>query len=177
MDTNLAKLALDGADGRYWYDYAKAQIEAAARHYGIDPKRFADLLSLFSPRVSVKRSIRFAIRYARTGEFEHDVTRNTKAAVAHYDLTGEIRGAKTEPFARALMGDKTAVVFDTWMADAMGVDGSKFAVKRVHRVQTERLIRVAEYLGWPIAETQAAIWTGIVKKSRRSVPQLEIPLD
>lgn len=173
----LTDLALEGADGRYWYDYAKSKIGEAGKHYGVVDQQLADYLALFSPRVHLRRSVRYALSYLVKGKFEHDVLRNIRASVEHYDLTGEIRGAKTEPFSRALMGDKTAIVLDTWMADALEVDGKKFEVKRVHRAASDKLLTVAEDLDWPVAETQAAIWTAVVRKVRQSVPQLEIPLD
>lgn len=160
----LAAIAQSGADCRPWYDWAKTEIEAAAPLLGCTPTRVADMLALFSPRVSVKRSVIWAVHYLRTGEFVEDVTRSHVAAVQHYERTREIRGAKTAPFAKALLGDKSAIVLDTWMAVAFGVDPSWIRDRpRLRRRMGAALTRVAELLGWPIAETQAAIWGATVR--------------
>ncbi len=160
----LRKLALAGADGRPWYDWARAEISAAAPLLGVSETRLADLLALFSPRVSVKKSVRMAVHYIRTGAHSHDVLPMVRVGVAHYEATREIRGCKTAPFAKALMGDKSAVVLDTWMAVAFGLDPGWIKDRpRLRRRMAATLERVAAGLGWPVAETQAAIWAATVR--------------
>ena len=200
---HVSRLATAGADERHWYQFAHAQVVAGAVILDVEPKRFADLLALFSPRVSVTRSIRFAARYVRTdlqgcrdccfpgplgpcrhdvcngqvvhsGEYASDVMRSIRASVDHYELTGEIRGPKTRPFARALMGDLDAVVVDTWMAVAYAVDPLKVRSKYVRGPIEQHIASVAKRKGWKPAEAQAAIWAGIVQQHGRNVPQLYI---
>jgi len=162
-------LALQGESGRHWYNYATEQVKGAAFILDIDSDRLSDLLALFSPRVSVKRNIRVTLAYLATGKHGKGTMKGTKAAVTHYELTGDIRGPKTSAFAKALQGDLSAVVLDTWMADAFGIDQSRFSVKAVHRECCKRIRAVAGELGWKPAEVQAAIWVAVVRQSGRAV--------
>ena len=171
VDT-LEKLALAGADGAGWYDYAHGQVRAGAALLGVAPRRLADLLAVFSPRVTVKRSIRLAVTYARTGEVPYGVLQPTRLALDVYERTGRIRGPKTEPFARALTGDADAVTLDVWMAKAFGVDQSLFSAKGIHDRCRRRVESTARRLGWTPAEVQAAVWTATVRRSGRKVNSL-----
>lgn len=170
----LSSLAERGYAHRTWYMQAHQQVRHLAGLLGVTTVRCADLLSLFSPRVAVKRSINFTIHYLTTnGEFRHDVTRSVRAAVTHYEQTGVIRGPKTSAFASAIMQDESAVVLDTWMAQAMQVDQRLFVRKGYE--QYACVVRsVAEHLSLPPARTQAAIWAGIVMEHGRRVPHMNI---
>lgn len=167
----LIDFASDGADGRAWYDHAAEQVQLAAERLGIEAARFADLLALFSPRVSVRRSIRMAVYYATTGEHAHDVMSPVRMAVAFYEQTGRIRGPKTGPFARALRGDQAAIVLDIWMSRALGIPQKALERQAVHAEGTLRVRSAGVELGWPPAATQAAIWHTIVRRAgRRPTP-------
>lgn len=170
----LTTLALNGADHRGWYADASKQIHEWGPKLPAAPHVFADLLALFSPRTSVKRSIKWAVHYARSGEYMSDVHRSIRFAVEHWKRTGEIRGKKTEPFARALMGDPNALVLDSWMYKAIGIPAHRGEVPTVHAIAASKVFAVAGILSWPIAETQAAIWAGIVREDGRNVPPLDI---
>lgn len=170
----LEKLALAGAEYRDWYVWATDQVTLAAEELDIDPKKLADYLAIFSPRVSVRRSIRWTLHYLRTGEFMPDVTRSHKAAMLHYNLTGEIRGPKTGPFALALRGNVDALVLDSWMGKALGIEPDRLAVQAVWKAAAARVLSVAKRLGWTPTQTQAAIWAGIVLEERINVPALNI---
>lgn len=173
----LVELAKQGEAGRDWYDEAKRQVIEASALLNVSPRRFADLLALFSPRVAVKRSIRFAIRYVEHGDYLADCMSTVIAAVEHYEQTGQIRGPKTRPFADAIMGDGTAVVLDVWMAKAFKIDQSAFNRVGVHAECTRRVRLAAKRLGWTAAETQAAIWYATVKANGRHPGRLRIVRD
>ncbi len=178
----LAELALEGAEYREWYGEARKEIGRAAiamidgnmeLHKRVD--QLAALLALFSPRTSVTRSCKFAVHYMRTAEFLPACLGDIRRSVKHWDLTGEIRGPKTEPFYRALMGDSSACVLDVWMGQALGIDPKRFHdSKTVYAVCSERIKETAEYRGWTVAETQAAIWSATVLQNRAAVPALSL---
>lgn len=170
----LCSLSERGYAHRGWYLQAHQQVRHLAGLLGVSTVRCADLLSLFSPRVAVKRSINFTVHYLTTnGEFRQDVTRSVRAAVAYYEQTGIIRGPKTSAFASAIMQDESAVVLDTWMAQAMRVDQREF-VRQRYEYHADVVRRVSVRLGIPAARTQAAIWSGIVMEHGRRVPHMSI---
>lgn len=173
VDT-IERLAWAGRDGRAWYQSARREIMLAAGMMGTSAKRLAALLSLFSPRVQVSRSIRLAFTYARTGTFPPGTIGSVQAAVLHYENTGEIRGPKTGPFAAALLGDPDAIVLDTWMAKAFRVPQQKIATKNVSTRCKRRIRKVAERLGWTPAEVQAAVWTATVRRAGRTPPPFRL---
>ena len=170
----LVKLAEQGAAGRKWYTDAKQQIIEAARILDVTPWYYADILSLFSPRVSVLRNIRLANHYIGVGSFHPTVMRGVKAAVLHYEATGEIRGPKTGAFARALLGVTDAVVLDVWMAKAFGCEQRQFTRPAVYSICEQRIRKAATILGWTPCEVQAAVWTATVRQANRNPAQFVI---
>lgn len=173
VDT-LSALCEQGERGLHWYSHAKSQILEASSILSVEPQRLADLLALFSPRVSVKRNIHFAVHYVRTNTHTHDVMRSTRIAVAHYEETGIIRGPKTSAFSRAIMGDPDAVVLDVWMARALRIPQTAFDRKPVHAKATERIAKTASRLSVSPAQAQAAIWTATVSNAGRNPPQFTL---
>jgi len=158
----LAALAREGEDGRFWYRSGRAEIARAAEILAVSAGRLADLLSVFSPRVQVRRSIQMTVWYLEHGTTV-GVMKGVRAALAHYEATGEIRGPKTGPFALALRGDDTAIVLDVWMARAFGIKHSRITGKRIGEACKCAIREVAARLGWTPAEVQAAIWTATVR--------------
>jgi hypothetical protein len=151
----LQRLAVEGADGRHWYQGAELQLRRLCEVHDWDPTEFAEVLALTSPRVQVSRNVPLAIKFMRTGL----CMRLHRAQIEHWLKTGVIRGKKCEPFARALMGDPTAVVLDVWMSKALGVTHAQVTQKRVMDVAVPRVHKVARALGWTPCQVQAAIWT------------------
>ena len=171
---HLERLALLGESGRYWYVHAYAQIESASTLLRCEPDRLADLLSIFSPRVSVLRSIRHTLFYIQAGKYRTDVRRGIRTGVEHYNLTGEIRGPKTHPFAQALKGDTGAIVLDVWICRALGIDQLAVSKRDTRRIAKARIRAVARRLGWQPSEAQAAIWAGTLIQAGRNVPRLHL---
>jgi hypothetical protein len=170
----LSKYLEHGANYVDWYEEARQEIMRYSWHYGYTSTRVCDLLALFSPRVAVKRSLRFTHHYLQTGEFSHDVTRSTRAAVDHYEETCIIRGPKTSRFAANLKGDYRFVVLDVWMSKAFNVDQGVFGRKPVYKECSNRVIKVARQYGLTPAATQAGIWAGVVRKAGRNVPRFRL---
>lgn len=171
----LTEMALIGHEHRYWYQWAWSDICAACELLDVCPNRFSDLMAVTSPRVSVKRNVRFAIMLTRSPDAKpNDMMRTVWASYRHWQRTGEIRGPKTGPFARALQQDLSAVPLDVWMARALDVDHKRLATMRVRYPATDRVVAVAERLGWEPAEAQAAIWAAAVRQAGRNVPIVSV---
>lgn len=171
---HLMRLARLGAGHRTWYNDALQNIMTLCYRKNWGVVRYIEVLALTSPRVSVKRNVSLATEYMTTGQLGPDVLRGTRAALAHYEATGEIRGPKTAAFARALAGDHDAVVLDVWMARALDVDQRKFETKRVRHSAERRVRYAAHLLGWSPAETQAAVWSGTLQRAGRKVPLVQM---
>lgn len=178
----LLRLAADGIDNRYWYERTHDNIVALCRQHDWEVGKFIDVLAISSPRVHVARNFRAAMQYMTYGYLPNDLIRSTHVALAHWEETGEIRGPKTSAFAAALRGEPNALVLDTWMAVACGVDGRDFGKRRVRESCARRIRYVAKLWGRPVRNTQASIWAGAVRSVGRNVPffditdELEVPV-
>ena len=149
-------LAREGASGAGWYDSANVSIRAFCDRTGYDVARVCDVLALTSPRVTVRRNVSLALAYLATGSAP-GIVPSVRAALAHYEATGVIRGLKTSAFARALAGDVDAVVIDVWMWRALGLDWPSVTPKRYRRAAAT-VRGIATRADMTPAATQAAIW-------------------
>jgi hypothetical protein len=163
--SELKRLAKAGADGRNWYVDAERDIAELCQRRGWNRERFTGILAVTSPRVSVARNLRITLQFMQTGELLSNVMVTIRSGVTHYLNTGEIRGPKTGPFYAALLGDTSAVVLDVWMAKALDVEQSHFSNRQIRYACGLRVRQVARSLRWSPRDTQAAIWTGIVRQS------------
>lgn len=161
MLDHLHKLATLGAPHKDWYASARCTI---ARHCGMNgwsPSRFVAVMAVLSPRCSVKRNWDNTVAVMRYGMPLQGTTRGMHASLNHLRETGEIRGPKTNAFARCLLGDESALVLDVWMAKALGVP-QPVVNRRDNMALAYKLCgKIAEQRGWTMAQTQAAIWCGI----------------
>ncbi len=169
---HLMRLAREGWDHRNWYRDMEDVLLPAASALDTNVTTLTQVLALTSPRAAVTRSVRVTVQYLGDGTLPKDVTRSTRAALQHWLDTGKIRGPKTSAFARALQGDEDAVVLDTWMATALGVDQRKFSTKRVHSSASRRVKYGAYLMGITPAQFQAAVWSGTVTRAGRKVPSI-----
>lgn len=169
----LRRYALAGEHHRHWYTDGVPVVEAVADSLGVQPETLAEVIAITSPRVSVSRNMALALRYLNDREryasapgevLRRDlgVIQATASALQHWERTGKIRGPKTSAFARALLGDPDALVIDVWMSRALGVPQDRVTTLANRKKIAERIGAVARSLGWTIAETQAAIWAGVI---------------
>lgn len=167
---NLLALARAGRDGRHWYYDAHNAVRRWCFDESFSFDRTCDLLALFSPRVSVTRSLRMTYHYLLTSTFTHDTTRSIRASVVHYERTGEIRGPKTYPFSLLLRDPShpTAIVLDVWMSRALSVPHRRLATISGAKPCFTAIRRTASLLGWLPSEAQAAIWTATVRAHDRT---------
>ena len=153
-------------------DFAPSR-RIANRHFTVEAyQNLCDVVALTSPRCSVKRNLRLAWGEFTGEDRPRDMIRSTRVALDHYYKTGIIRGPKTSRFAQVLRGDDSIVVVDTWMARALGVPDNH-ARKKSTQELAERVVRsiqgrfvkgfFSDPNRWTMAETQAAIWAGMIR--------------
>lgn len=164
------QLAELGVIGRHWYSVSRNSIAAYAKKQGVTVKYTCDVLAIVSPRVSVERSVKIAKDYIERDTYTLGLMGARIRALQRYERYGEIMGPKIEAFSRALQGDETACVIDAWVLRGLGLERT-----RPNKRKAERSIRsLATYLGWPVAQTQASVWTGA--RILTGVPRPHAPL-
>ena len=155
---------LDDYDGaRTWYETARADIR---KTYGKDWRIAAALIAATSPQTDVRQNgklARDAYNHWRAGTMEdwkpwlkaHE--NNVHRALAGAPLSGQ----KVENFRQALIGDRDAIVVDTWMLRAAGADvkAVKNGSPKWIRITYEAIRLAAEATGLRGCEAQAVIWT------------------
>lgn len=169
---HLLRLAREGIDGRDWYLNAQRVIHEITLQTNIPTVRLSQVLAITSPRCSVSRNVRVTKQYITQGSLPRDVIRSTRLALIHYEDTGEIRGQKTSAFARAILGDEDAIVLDTWMAEALGVEQKLFERKWMQSCANRRIRYGAYLVSLTPSQFQACVWTGIVRRHNRNVPDI-----
>ena len=119
------------------------------------------VISSFSPRNKWANNKAQALSFAM-GVNPKGLRNNLRMAQASTRLGfAALKGNKTNAFARAIAGDMTAVVIDTWMVKAAGLDSSKSLSKGKYFALASAVTAVALGMGWSNAATQAAIWCAI----------------
>ena len=121
----------------------------------------ASVVSSFSPRNKWATNKAHALSFAM-GVNPKGLRNNLRMAQASTRLGfAALRGAKTNAFARAISGDMSAVVIDTWMIKAAGLDSAKGVNKTQYATLAAAVCRVAHAMRWDNAQCQAAIWCAV----------------
>ena len=118
----------------------------------------SSVLSAFSPREKWARNCDMARKFAR-GEPTPCLgmsIRNANASV----LQGfnALKGRKTNAFARAIAGDGSAVVIDTWMLKPLGL---KSVTPKQYDMLVGAIQDIAKEVGMTPRNLQAALWIHI----------------
>jgi hypothetical protein len=121
----------------------------------------ASVVSSFSPRNKWATNKAHALQFAM-GVNPKGLKNNLRMAQASTRLGfAALRGAKTNAFARAISGDMSAVVIDTWMIKAAGLDSAKGVNKTQYATLAAAVCKVAYAMKWDNAQAQAAIWCAV----------------
>lgn len=146
-------------EARNWYAEAETYATelVALRPSSWTIEIAASVISAYSPRTRWAHNKYKAWQHARyerpAGIGAHYLTA-LKAEMHGFDA---LRGLKTNAFARAIAGDKDAVVIDTWMMKAAGL--SKDAPTRLqYRIMADLIRAVAPRYNLYPRDAQAAIW-------------------
>lgn len=170
----LAQLAADNLDGANWYNQAAAEIQTVCSLANWNVERFTAILAVTSPRVAVARNVRITLHYMQTGELFSNVMRGIRRSVEVYETSGDILGAKTMPFYRALLGDASAIVLDVHMANLFNVSQRLLTRKDIKAKCQNAVKRVARRLCISPRDCQAALWTGQVRSVGRNPGRINL---
>lgn len=140
-----------------WYRDAEEVAEEVARNLDTTLEVGASVVSAFSPRERWASNISKAIAFSLGHEVK-GLPNNYKMAQSSLDLGFDaLKGPKTNAFARAIAGDKDAVVIDIWMCRAAGLPTD--SPSQSQYVELSRAVRkVADEFGLTPRTTQALIW-------------------
>ena len=149
-----------------WYHDAEEVAEEVARNLDATLEVGASIVAAFSPRERWSTNVSKAIAYSlgqRPKGLQNNLTMADNAVTMGFDA---LRGQKTNAFARAIAGDHDAVVIDTWMLKAAGMDSNKGVNKTQYNMLADAVRRMASEHGLTPRTTQALIW--IVKRGSAS---------
>lgn len=141
-----------------WYFEAQEVAEDVAELLSTSLEVGASIVASFSPRErwssNVAKSYAFANGKPVTG-----LSNNLAMAMSSVTLGFDaLKGLKTNAFARAIAGDKDAVVIDTWMIKAAGMESSKGVSKKEYKELSLAVTQVANRIKLTPRTTQALIW-------------------
>jgi hypothetical protein len=166
---SLASYARLGAHASDWYDRARESVVLPlASESGQHPDVAADVLSITSPRVQLRRNVALAREYLMRG-FVSGALPGVVRALETYSADGRIRGPKTSAFSAALKGDHDAVVIDVWLIRALGLNANKGLNLGAYREAAARVTRASRRFGaLSPRDFQAAVWVGTRIAYRRT---------
>jgi len=157
-----------------WYSHAVEEVSRSARALGVHHSVLAGLLSAYSPRVQVHRSIEYAVHWCLTGKHHRGVMLGVQSAVEYFLANGTLRGRKTEAFRLCLEGVADAVVLDTHMAEVLGVHQRVFSTPTGYDENVAVVLCVAEDMKLTPCQAQAAMWGGRIRMMGRSPAMLSV---
>lgn len=141
-----------------WYHDAQAVARDVADIMGRTLEIGASIVAAFSPRERWASNVAKAYTFA-AGKPVNGLTNNLNMAKAALDFGFDaLKGQKTNAFARAIAGDANAVVIDTWMIKAAGMDSNKGVNKSEYNMLADTVKRIANEHGLTPRTAQALIW-------------------
>lgn len=153
--------------GATWYDDAFDEALAISRRFGFAVTDVVFAIAALSPRNPWNRNLSDTEAVARAVYNKTDLPavglkRNvTKAVNALRGDSNGLSGPKVTAFARAILGDTTAVVLDVWMLRAMGWDKKYFPKAKQYDALAAELTDAAVELGVAPAHLQATVWLAV----------------
>lgn len=153
--------------GQHWYDEANALCVRLSSPHGHTVPQVACALAHLSPRITWKQNIEY-IETMAIGKPKPRacLTRSweagSRALVSDDPLATFSRAAlKTGAFARAILGDRNAVVVDVWSARAAGVGESMVRSTRGYHAVAEAYRRGATRERIAARDLQAIVWVHV----------------
>lgn len=155
--------ASDRTTGLTWYTDARREARRMARAYGVTTAAACGVIAALSPQVQWVRNLTMAREILRdgvtTGQTSANLTKAYRIADGARPLT-VLGGPKVRAFYRALMGDESAAVIDTWMMVA--AQWHRDGATALQYLEIARaLTDAAAFAGIAVAPFQAVVWTHV----------------
>ena len=147
-----------------WYRESRKFARQLTREHGGGLGRAAGIIAALSPQVQWSVNKRMAAQVMEHG-WPQEGCLSRSANRAHDIWMGDrplsvLGGPKTRAFYRAIMGDESAVVLDTWMSQALGWPHNAFSKSQYERCAAA-LQEAAGHTGRTAATFQAVVWTHV----------------
>lgn len=156
--------------GRRWYpDAFRLCVEIAGDKYPVET--IARVMAILSPRAMWVTTVAWtrAIVAAHAGGDECPaVSTGSNRAKAWSELNGEPArmGPKTTAFARAILGDRSTVVIDSWILRTVGLKPEAKVTPARQRWITEAYVEAAAHAGESPRDFQAVVWCSVRGRSQ-----------
>lgn len=155
------------AAGLEWFDLAYTYCERSAWLYGVPIEHAAVALAHLSPRTTWTKNLEHLETLLSGRPQPHYVLgmtwRNAARSLSADDplTTFGRRSLKTSNFARAILGDRNAVVVDTWVARAAGVPEDSVRAIGVYHHVADAFRRGARRVDISARDLQAVVWCSV----------------
>lgn len=141
-----------------WYFEAQSVAEDVAENLKVSLECGASVVAALSPRERWSSNVAKALAFSM-GKPVVGLSNNLTMAKAGVELGfAALKGPKTNAFARAIAGDSGAVVIDTWMLRAAGMDPAKGVNLGQYRDLSKSVVSTSKRTGLTPRTTQALIW-------------------
>lgn len=148
---------IERLDAERWYAKAYEVAADIGAQLEAPPEIGACILSAFSIRTRWRDNVRDAFVYARGGHVLGMEVRRTLADASLVHGFDAFKSPKTHAFARAIAGDKEAVVVDRWIARAAGLQRDAPTVVQYREI-SKAVTRLAKRHDMTPRGMQALIW-------------------
>lgn len=158
---HLTSKTLQYIDHKDWYKISNKMIK---QYYPKDHNLFIDILSLTSPRQTVKQNVLNTIKtvdnikYGRPNNIIYGIAnKNIRKNLDRYLSTKQFNGVKVNNFSASLKLKAGACCIDVWMLKAFKINRASPTNKDI-RIINQAIKTIADKLGLKSYEVQACLW-------------------
>ncbi|GAG90573.1 unnamed protein product [marine sediment metagenome] len=159
-------------DHKEWYKDSNIMIK---QYYSKDHNLFIDVLSLTSPRQTVKQNVLNTIKtldnikYGRQNNIVYGIAnKQIRKNLDRYMRTKQFNGVKVNSFSGSLKLKNGSCCIDVWMLKAFGVKRMSPTNKDIKDINGQIKI-ISDKLGLKTYEVQACLWCYAKKELNRTV--------
>jgi hypothetical protein len=149
--------------GGSWYGDARRTCQDMAKRNGVSLAVAAGVVAALSPRLQWGPNLRAAEVVLSGGipggVFQASLRKALRIARGGQRPLTVLSGPKVRAFYRAIMGDESAAVVDTWVLKAVG--WARAVTPKAYAAIARALQLAAERLGTTVARLQAIAWVAV----------------